>query len=456
MMPRLRGVLVIGLLVVSDLVAMLLSFVLGYLVRSWWSGGEVLTGGLLSRAYLLLVYPFVFAYEGLYTKRLTDWEERRRCLRGVVIGSALLTILLFMVRFWIVSRFVIVLSAGAGVVLVSALRTGLKRLLVRLRLIDQPLVIFGSGRTADLFEAELNKHRTSGYRVVARVERQGAGEPLSALLARSQIPRGSLVVVLADSFTEPELKQLFEYAEQNFAEMMVLPNLSLLTATAAGVEQIGGLPVLKYRYNLLRPLNRWTKEVLEFVASLVLTIVLLPFFGLLAVLVKLSSPGPVFFRQPRIGQNGRVFTCLKFRTMYQDAEVRLKEILSRNEAARLEWERYARITDDPRVTRIGRWLRRFSLDELPQLFNVLRGEMALVGPRPYLVSEVDRIGEYLKTIVRVRPGLTGLWQVSGRAELPFKERILLDEYYIRNWSLWLDFTILVRTVKAVLTGRGAY
>jgi len=453
---RLKGLAVIALLVAGDLAGVLLSYILGYFVRSWWSGGETFTSSLLNRAYLLLVFPFVFAYEGLYTRRLTEWEERRRCVRGVVIGSALLTILLFMVRLWIVSRLVVVLSALFSAVLVPSIRTLLKRLLVRLQLLDQPLVIFGYGSAARLFEAELNKHRTMGYRVVARIERPADSEPLSALVSRAEIPPGSLVVVLADCFREPELKEIFEYAEQSFAEMMILPNLSLLTTSTAAVEQIGSLLVLKYRYNLLRPMNLWTKQVLEFVLSLVLTIVLLPVFAVLALLVKLSSPGPVFFRQPRIGRGGKVFTCLKFRTMYQDAEARLEEILKRDPAVRAEWERYARITGDPRVTRIGRWLRRFSLDELPQLLNVLRGEMALVGPRPYLVSELERVGKYLKTIVRVRPGLTGLWQVSGRAELPFEERMLLDEYYIRNWSLWLDFSILVRTIRAVLTGRGAY
>jgi lipopolysaccharide/colanic/teichoic acid biosynthesis glycosyltransferase len=142
--------------------------------------------------------------------------------------------------------------------------------------------------------------------------------------------------------------------------------------------------------------------------------------------------------------------------MYVDAEKRLPELLDGDAAARDEYERYARITRDPRVTPIGRFLRRFSLDELPQLWNVLRGDMALVGPRPYLPDEAGKVGAYLDTIVRVRPGMTGLWQVSGRAELPFRERNVLDEYYIRNWSLWMDLSIVVRTLRAVTGGRGAY
>lgn len=455
-----KGMFAVLLLFISDLAAVLLSFMLGYFVRSLMGGDgwhlSVLVNSLLPRSYLLFVYPFVFAYEGLYTKRLTDWEERRRCLRGVVIGSALLTIILFMVRLWIVSRFVVFLSGVFGAVLVPLFRTVLKRLLVKLHLFQQPLVIIGSGSASQLLERELGTHSTMGYVVVSRIARTGPEQTVAALLQQAEIPAGAQVVVLADCFSEQELRRIFEYAENRFAEIMVLPSLSLLVSSTAEVEQIGSLLVLKYRYNLLIPVNIWTKRVFEFVMSLILTIIFLPLFGVLALLVKLSSPGPVFFRQPRVGKGGKVFTCLKFRTMYQDAEVRLQEILQRSPAVRQEWEQFARITDDPRVTPIGRFLRRFSLDELPQLFNVLKGEMALVGPRPYLVSEMPKVGEYLKTIVRVRPGLSGLWQVSGRSELPFQERMILDEFYIRNWSLWLDFSILVRTVKAVLTGRGAY
>jgi Undecaprenyl-phosphate galactose phosphotransferase WbaP len=213
---------------------------------------------------------------------------------------------------------------------------------------------------------------------------------------------------------------------------------------------------MKYRYNLLSPLNRYAKRMVELASSLVLALVLLPLFGLLAVLVRASSSGPVFFRQQRIGRQRRLFACVKFRTMYTDAEKRLPDLLDGDARTRAEYERYARITNDPRVTPIGRFLRRTSLDELPQVWNVLRGEMALVGPRPYLPREAEKVGEYLDTIVRVRPGMTGLWQVSGRAELPFRERNVLDEYYIRNWSLWMDLSILLRTLRAVVGGRGAY
>lgn len=447
-------------LVVGDILTMMGSFALGYFLRGVFSvgggGGTIPVSVLLERSYFLLLYPFVFAYEGLYTKRLTEWEERRHCFRGVLVASALLTILLFMVRLWIVSRFVVLLAIVFGIVLVPAVRGVMKRVLVRARLFYQPLVLLGDEKTGREFVKRLERHATLGYSAVRFVTRERSEEDLATLLSRLHIPAGSLLVVLGGAFDSEELGSIFNYAERSFAEMMVVPDQALLMSSLSEIEQMGDVLVLRYRYNLLRPLNIWTKHLLEFVLTVLLLLLFVPVFGIIALLVKLSSPGPVFFKQPRIGKDGRIFTCIKFRTMYQDAAERLTELLKENSKFREEWERYACLTSDPRVTRLGQFLRRTSLDELPQLFNVLRGEMALVGPRPYLTEELARVGDYVQTIVRVRPGMTGLWQVSGRAELPFEERILLDEYYIRNWSLWLDFSIVIRTLKAVLSGKGAY
>lgn len=464
-MKRFKGIITSGILVLGDTAAILGSFLLGYLVRG---GLGVLVGGagsfaggvasetLLQRVYFLLLYPFVFAYEGLYTKRLTDWEERRRCFRGVVVGTALLTILLFMTRIWIVSRFVVFLAAIFSVVFVSLFRAVLKRLLVKVGLFSQPLVVLGEASGRRFLEEELKKHRTLGYSIVRHIFRTDTREDVISNLAKAEIPAGALIVVFSESFTPEELKAIFQYAEERFAELMVVPSAVMLATSTTEIEQVGGILVLKYHYNLLRPLNIWTKSVIEFAVSFVLLILLLPLIGLLAILIKLSSPGPVFFRQPRVGKGGKIFTCFKFRTMYQDAATRLEEILNSAPEKRREFETTGKLKSDPRVTSIGRFLRRFSFDELPQLFNVLRGDMALVGPRPYLPAELVRVANSIRTIVRVRPGLTGLWQVSGRGDLTFQERMVLDEYYIRNWSLWLDFSILVRTIKAVLTGRGAY
>ncbi|WP_338064767.1 exopolysaccharide biosynthesis polyprenyl glycosylphosphotransferase [Thermus parvatiensis] len=207
---------------------------------------------------------------------------------------------------------------------------------------------------------------------------------------------------------------------------------------------------------MLLPGPRLAKRIIDVGLSLIGGLLLLPFLALIAILIKLDSPGPVLYGHTRIGQNGRRFKAWKFRSMVKDADKVLKEYLEKHPELREEWERDQKLRSDPRVTRIGRILRQTSLDELPQLWNVLRGEMSLVGPRPIVQDEVIKYGEKFALYIKVKPGMTGLWQVSGRNDTTYQERVNLDIYYIRNWSLWLDLYILARTVWVVLTRKGAY
>ena len=181
-----------------------------------------------------------------------------------------------------------------------------------------------------------------------------------------------------------------------------------------------------------------------------------PLFVLVALLVKVEDGGPVFFAQERIGRGGKLFRCLKFRTMATDADVQLRELLARDPVARREWDRDHKLKDDPRITRVGRFLRESSLDELPQLLNIIKGEMSLVGPRPIVPAEAPRYGRHIKRYCAVRPGLTGLWQVSGRNDVSYRERVVMDVAYVRGRCLWLDLKIIARTVPAVLLRRGSY
>jgi Undecaprenyl-phosphate galactose phosphotransferase WbaP len=177
---------------------------------------------------------------------------------------------------------------------------------------------------------------------------------------------------------------------------------------------------------------------------------------LIGILVRLDSPGPLFYRHSRIGKDGRMFRMLKFRTMVIDADVVLEEYLLKHPELRLEWEESQKLKNDPRITRIGKFLRRFSLDEVPQFWNILKGQMSAVGPRPIVANEVRFYKGVFTLYKRVSPGLTGLWQVSGRNDTKYDERVHFDEYYIRNWSIWLDVYILIRTIWVVIRRKGAY
>jgi lipopolysaccharide/colanic/teichoic acid biosynthesis glycosyltransferase len=197
-------------------------------------------------------------------------------------------------------------------------------------------------------------------------------------------------------------------------------------------------------------------RVLDICGALAILLIALPFLVILSIALKLDSSGPLFFVQRRIGLGGREFSCIKFRTMCKDADAALKIHLMISSEARAEWARDHKLRNDPRITRLGGIVRKLSLDEFPQLINILRGEMSLVGPRPIVSSEVTRYGRYFEEYCQVRPGLTGLWQVSGRNDVTYRRRVSIDCYYVRNKSLLLDLTILFRTVPVVLGAKGSY
>jgi len=184
-------------------------------------------------------------------------------------------------------------------------------------------------------------------------------------------------------------------------------------------------------------------------------LILLPFMAVIALLIVLDSPGPVIYAQERMGRKGKLFPCYKFRTMQVGAEAVLKVMLETNPAANEEYQLYHKLSNDPRITRVGRFLRKFSLDELPQMWNIVTGDLSLVGPRAYMPSECTDMGDYASLILRISPGLTGWWQVMGRHSTTFDERLHLDEYYLSNWSLWMDVFILIKTLWILLSGRGA-
>jgi len=208
--------------------------------------------------------------------------------------------------------------------------------------------------------------------------------------------------------------------------------------------------------DLSPPLGGVVKRAFDIVGAICGVILLSPLLVLIALLVKLSDGGPVFYGHPRIGRGGRIFRCLKFRTMREDGDAVLAEHLRRNPEARAEWEATRKLKNDPRVTPVGAVLRKLSLDELPQIFNILFGEMSIVGPRPVVHDELEKYGNAAIFYLMSRPGLTGLWQVSGRNDVSYAMRVAFDRHYVENWSLTQDILIIIKTVPAVCLSRGSY
>jgi Undecaprenyl-phosphate galactose phosphotransferase WbaP len=248
----------------------------------------------------------------------------------------------------------------------------------------------------------------------------------------------------------------FNHCSELFTNVIVVPDLAGFSSLWVEARDLSGILGLEVHQRLLLPGSRIAKRTLDLAFVAALGVVALPLVVIIAAMIKLSSPGPVFYGQPRYGRGGRPFVAWKFRSMVDNANKVLEDHLNSNPSLREEWNLSQKLKRDPRVTPLGRFLRHTSLDELPQFWNILIGEMSLVGPRPIIASEIARYGADFALYKKVTPGLTGMWQVSGRNLLSYEQRIGFDLYYVRNWSVWLDLHILARTVKTVLRGDGAY
>jgi lipopolysaccharide/colanic/teichoic acid biosynthesis glycosyltransferase len=262
------------------------------------------------------------------------------------------------------------------------------------------------------------------------------------------------VVLAMPEMDAASVLNVIERFADGYTNVLVIPDFFNLTYFGAPTRYLGGALGIEVQRQLLLRGPRLIKRSMDILLTAIGCVLILPLFVLFSIIIRLDSKGPVFHRQKRLGQDGVRFSALKFRTMFADAEQRLAEILERDPALRAEYEQFHKLASDPRVTRVGRTLRKYSLDELPQLWNVLVGEMSLVGPRPYLEREIPDMEQKEAIILRVKPGITGIWQVTWRNESTFEQRLHLDVEYVRSWSPWLDLYVLARTVPVVLGGTG--
>lgn len=252
------------------------------------------------------------------------------------------------------------------------------------------------------------------------------------------------------------LQAVVDYCETRYLDVFMIPDVVDVMSSPVEIGQINSVPLIRMKINVLEGFGGKVKRILDIAGASFGLLVLSPLFLILAVLIKMNSRGPVFFRHRRLGMGGRIIQVYKFRTMISNAEEVLQWLLQERPELREEFAREFKLKDDPRITRLGRFLRRTSLDELPQLINVLIGEMSLVGPRPIVPKELVKYGFYERLLLRVPPGLTGLWQANGRSEVSYEERVKLDMYYINNWSIWLDLLVILKTIPAVFARKGAY
>lgn len=454
-----------GILMIADSTALVLAVAVSVLLKGLLTG-ELDIAPYFRLAAFLPVFLAGFATVGLYSSlALVPPEEVRR----TTACSALMFIFLSAVTVSVrgASTYVkptVFVAIGLTTILVPLLRSAVRHHLGRREWWGYPAVIFATPATARELVRVMLQNPGQGLRPLAVAFRAADpqqyvfGIPVvngSALLEDAALQKNAYAVIATDAGSEA--KEALDAYRESFSRILVIPDnypgIANLLVTTHAVGRFLGLEVCQ---QALVPHKRVLKRALDFVLAIVATPLAAPLIALIAILVKLDSHGPVFFSQSRIGRGGKTFRAWKFRTMALDAEALLKEHLAHDPSARIEWENTYKLKKDPRVTRVGRFLRKSSLDELPQLWNVLIGEMSMVGPRPIVQSEVSRYGERFGAYSRVPGGITGLWQVSGRNDTTYEERVALDAYYVRNWSVWLDFYILFRTVGTVLLRKGAY
>lgn len=416
----------------------------------------------------LLFITVLFLNHG-YKIDTSYWEKVKIIFRSITIGIVLSIVLMYAGHIINnVSRLFVILSYGFILLYIIVFRYILARTLIKLNILAIPVLLVGAGKTAELVDVHFSNMPLAMYKIVGFVDDHPKSSVLAnkyeclgkfndaeAVIKKYNIPN---VLVCAPGLESHKLVTLINKLQILVEKVTFVPEL--FGIPAANIQARGLMNeqtlILEVKNNLAQRRNRLFKRIFDITATVIGGILILPVIAIVAILIYLDSPGPIVFGHKRVGQGGKEFPCYKFRSMVPNAQEALEIYLKENPEAREEWERDFKLKDDPRVTKIGKFLRKTSLDELPQLWNVLIGDMSLVGPRPIVRAEVEKYGEYINDFYLVPPGITGVWQVSGRSDTTYEERVLMDSWYVHNWSIWMDIVYLVKTVLVVLKGKGAY
>lgn len=407
--------------------------------------------------WMIGVYLFAFILFKLMTNRMSSSGESLQLLKADTVSLVVIFSILFIVKqSEAYSRFIVIMYFLLNL-LIPFYIGAIKQRLFKIRWLREPVLIIGdeSGITAlqqwlaaefSGFDSDMLVLDTQFDGSIPEVRRNSEGRPYYA------------VAIATDKLPVDTLFALTENVQHHFSRVIVIPNLGkfpLVNAKILGSIERKGI-AFSVPNNLLNPYDRVMKRLFDLSASVMILLLIAPFMALLFILVWIVSHGHPVYKQRRIGYDGKPFYIYKFTSMRPDADAYLQTLLKRDAALKVEWECDHKLKNDPRITKLGHFMRRTSLDELPQFYNVLRGEMSLVGPRPIVRDEVEKYGEYFRYYAAVRPGITGLWQVSGRNDIDYAERVQLDVWYVRNWSVDLDLMILLKTFSAVLRKQGSY
>ena len=416
-----------------------------------------------------LVFLAILLLNNTYSVVSPYWDTMKNLFRSITIGVVVSIVLMYTGHVINdVSRLFVVFAYVFMLLFIFSSRFIVGKILSKAGYLTIPVLLVGAGKTAELVKKSLDRMPIATYKIIGYVD----DNPKSSTIAKEYPCLGAFsdvehvikdtgvqtVLICAPGLEPKKLVSLINRLQLLVKRVAFVPELFGLPTsniTARGMMEEQAV-VLRVQNNLARKSNRIMKRIFDIVATVCGGILILPILAIVVVLIYLDSPGPIVFGHKRVGQGGKEFPCYKFRSMVPNAQEALEVYLKENPAAREEWERDFKLKDDPRVTRIGKFLRKTSLDELPQLWNVLVGDMSLVGPRPIVRDEIVKYGDYINDFYLVPPGITGVWQVSGRSDTTYEERVLMDSWYVHNWSVWIDIVYLLKTVLAVVKSKGAY
>ena len=462
----------------ADLLAIMVSFGWGFIWVEAYGWTVVGYSGFINLRSFVTYWPYlpvfviIFQVLGLYPGiSLAPSEELRRFSIGSVMAYGGI-ILSRVVDYhdWCSVNTAFTISAFFSAFILLTVRTATHWFLRRIGVGGIPAVVYGSGKSAKLFIDRAQSGTKVGY-VPALILDDDAPESGDAAGEYKGVPiihdtgvgpeivkryNIKMAIVTLDNHDTEKLKLILGGPVSAFRYHVIIPDFFDRASIWMTVRDFDGLLGFVTSIKLDMPWNLWVKRFVDIFVVIVGGLLVLPWLLLVALLVKLSSPGPVLYKHRRLGKGGKAFYAWKFRSMAVDANERLEKLLASDPELKKEWEANRKLKNDPRVTRLGAFLRRTSIDEFPQLVNILKGEMSLVGPRPITEGEVEKYGGNFDWIFSVKPGLTGLWQVSGRSEKDYDSRVSYDTYYLQSWSIWLDIWVIYKTFGVVLKGRGAY
>ncbi len=423
--------------------------------------------------YLFFWLPAVFLlfifFKGLYGKRILVYEMTERLLLACLGGTVFSVLLMFLTQVsGQVSRLFVILFTLFAFLLLSITRVITCRIIKSIRAFQIPILIVGAGKTADIIVRQLMEDSGMRYRIVGFLEDGepyknfgkdmpilGGFEDLEKVVGETGI---NTILIAAPGLSQDKLSDMIYRSQSLVKNVAVVPNLVAVPMSNITVESFfdAKIMVLNIRNNLGNRWNRILKRTFDITATVIGGLMISPILLAISLWVYHDSPGPVIFKHRRVGRNGKEFNCYKFRSMCVNSKEVLEHLLATDPEAKAEWDKEFKLKNDPRITKSGAFLRKTSLDELPQLWNVLKGEMSLVGPRPIVKKEISKYGQYFREYKMVRPGITGIWQTSGRSDVDYLERVQMDNWYVHNWSVWIDIVLLWRTIDVVMAGEGAY